>query len=444
MTSPSRGAARISAIWMIVVIVLFLFAIAFAFVAQSEYSGVQKDIAAARAETDAANSQWKDARDQIRAISTVLGWYDRGNASPSSNAETAKKALDDLKSTFTDLGTGDADFETAAPKIVAAYTQKVTELAQLRARVQSLESEVEAAHKATTDVTAKKDETIAQLRQQVADDAQQAKGTQQDLETRLAAAQQQLSDRDKDLRAAQAETQQQKRDYDQQLLAKDARINELSKVTSFAREPFNKYPDGKIIEVSNSLNMGWIDIGADQRLTRGTRFQVETGNPGDRRFKAMAEVVDVQANRAEVLFSQVADRYDPPVPGDVILNPLYDPKGGRNAVLVGRFSGAYNEPELKLLLERMGIHVQPALDRTTNFLIVGSELWTDPETNEPLEEPLQPSELPVFKNAEAQGVQIIPLQDIREFFRVDALAPAKGASTPQASSGSGTPSPAGL
>jgi hypothetical protein len=70
----------------------------------------------------------------------------------------------------------------------------------------------------------------------------------------------------------------------------------------------------------------------------------------------------------------------------------------------------------------MGIHVQPKVDITTHFLIVGSELWNDPETNQPLEEPLQVSDLPEYKEAEALGVQIIPLQDIREFFRAGAGA----------------------
>ena len=62
--------------------------------------------------------------------------------------------------------------------------------------------------------------------------------------------------------------------------------------------------------------------------------------------------------------------------------------------------------------------VQPKLELTTHFLIVGSALYRDPETNEPLEEPLEPSELAAYKDAEALGVQIIPLQDIREFFRI--------------------------
>ena len=175
-----------------------------------------------------------------------------------------------------------------------------------------------------------------------------------------------------------------------------------------------------IIEVSDALNLGWIDLGANQRLTRGMRFRVEGGPEGSRRFKGYADVVKVESNRAEVVFSEQVDRFDKIVPGDVLINRLYDPTGSRNAVLVGRFSGRFNEKELEVMLQRIGINVQEGLELTTHFIIVGSEMYTDPATNEPLEDPVQPQDTPVYRNAEAQGLQIIPLQDIQEFLRIGA------------------------
>jgi hypothetical protein len=175
-----------------------------------------------------------------------------------------------------------------------------------------------------------------------------------------------------------------------------------------------------VLEVSDRLGSGWIDIGANQRVVRGIVFEVRSSRSGDQDVKALAEVTDVKANSAEVRFTNIADRYSPPVAGDVVANRLYDPVGGRNAVLVGRFSGAYNEQDLKALLAKMGIVVQPGVDKTTHFLIVGSEIWNDPDTGEPLTEPRQPSDTPVYKQAESLGVQIIPLQDIRDHFRLGA------------------------
>jgi hypothetical protein len=92
----------------------------------------------------------------------------------------------------------------------------------------------------------------------------------------------------------------------------------------------------------------------------------------------MATVTNVEDRRAEVRFTEVADPYNPPVPGDVIYNPLYDPSGERTAVLAGRFSGQFNEAELKVLLSQMGITVQDKLTLDTDYLIVGSELYHGP------------------------------------------------------------------
>ena len=174
--------------------------------------------------------------------------------------------------------------------------------------------------------------------------------------------------------------------------------------------------DGKILAVSDGLSLGWIDLGSRNRLAIGTRFHVVGGKPGATGVKAWAEVTRVEAAQAEIIISEVSDPYNPVVAGDVVYNPLYDPIGGRNAVLVGRFSGAYNEKELRGLLAHIGVRVQGAVDETTDFIIVGLELYSD-EDGEPLEEPLEPSELPAFKNAVAMGVSVVELTDIRRYFK---------------------------
>jgi hypothetical protein len=85
-------------------------------------------------------------------------------------------------------------------------------------------------------------------------------------------------------------------------------------------------------------------------------------------------------------------------------------------VLAGRFAGQWNEAQLKALLSEMGITVQEELGLDTDYLIVGSELYADPETGEPLEESMPVSELAVYKDAEAKGVLILPIRDLRNYF----------------------------
>ena len=65
----------------------------------------------------------------------------------------------------------------------------------------------------------------------------------------------------------------------------------------------------------------------------------------------------------------------------------------------------------------MNITVTKGLERTTDFLIVGGEMYIDPENGQPLDTPVQPSELPIFKEAQAEGVQVVALKELRQYFR---------------------------
>ena len=70
---------------------------------------------------------------------------------------------------------------------------------------------------------------------------------------------------------------------------------------------------------------------------------------------------------------------------------------------------------LQVLLAGMGIEVQDELDFSTDYLIVGSDLFVD-EEGTPLDDPLSPTDLPVYKDAQANGVQIVPLTKLRSYF----------------------------
>ena len=192
-----------------------------------------------------------------------------------------------------------------------------------------------------------------------------------------------------------------------------ARFNSMSDKLKFLKEP--ESADGSLLAVAKGAQFGWIDVGAHQRVAAGMKFAVVSATLGSKTVKAVAEVTRTEPSRSEVRFTEVADPFDPPVVGDTIYNPLLDPKGLRNAVLVGRFS-VPSENEVRGLLANLGITVQPKIDNTTDYLIVGGEMYVDPEGNA-LETPLQPSETAVYKEAEAKGVAITPLKDLRAYFK---------------------------
>ena len=417
---PNSGVARISAMWLIVLVVLFLASIAFAFVAQGDRSAERDLKVEAREAARVAEARFQVELERKNQVSEVLGYFPAEAVDKFSNVEDAKAGIARLRDVFTDITPTDTTYESLINKMIAAYNAQASAIAERDTRIRTLEGEVQTTRASVDAITADKNEKISALETELADETQNAAQRQQELEDRLETANSNTAERDTELRTAQADLSAQRREWNLERQRYEAQINELARGMRFAKEPFSLYPDGKILEVSGKLPIAWINVGANHRLTRGTRFQVESGTPGSKRFKAWAEVIRVEADRAEVTLTDLVDRFDPVVAGDTIINPLYDPTGGRNAVLCGRFSGAFNERELTLLLERMGIVVQPGLELTTHFLIVGSELWADPETDEPLDDPIQPSELAIYKEAEAKGVQIIPLQDIRAFFRVDS------------------------
>jgi hypothetical protein len=228
-----------------------------------------------------------------------------------------------------------------------------------------------------------------------------------------------LGDTETDLTRVRGEMDDAARAARDRMSEYSARTKELGrKLEVFLREP--EKPDGSILSVSKDLNIGWINLGKRNRLFSGMGFTIVSGSPGTSYVKASAEVTSVQDDMAEIRITALRDPFDPPTIGDLIFNPLYDPRGGRNAVMLGRFSGTYNAGELEALLAEININVQSKLDKTTDFLIVGSEMYTD-EEGDPLDDPLQPSQTPVYKEAEAMGVQIVPVKIVRDFFRRTSL-----------------------
>lgn len=414
MYSPRRGAARISAVWMISVIVMFLVALAFGFIASDGEAQAKDSATNARADRDEAVARYDIERNAIRVLSEAIGFYDREAASARSDLDSVKSGYETLKGAFPEIDPSINNYEEAIPAIVSNYTARGRKIQELEGSIADLRSQVSVAQDNLRRLGSEKDGQISDLQRQLRDAEQAAQNSQANLERTLSSVRSDLADVENQRRASVIQLGSQERQARTAADSLRTRIKEQSKKLAFMKD--SETADGKILAVSDGLALAWIDLGATNRLALGTRFHVVGGRPGATEVKAWAEVTRVEATRAEVKIVEVVDPYDPVVAGDVVYNPLYDPIGGRNAVLVGRFSGAYNEKELRGLLAHIGVRVQDAVDETTDFIIVGLELYRD-EDGEPLEEPLEPSELPTFKNAVAMGVSVVELIDIRRYFK---------------------------
>lgn len=414
MKRSQRGAARVSVVWVIVFGILFLIGAAYGVLASQDTAQALKDTDAAKDAAKQSEDAQAEADRRVATLSKAVGWFDAQSATAQTDLNALKSDLDELKATFSDMGSDVATLQAALPIVKAAYNARVQEIRTLTDAKTQLEGEKKALEDGLRAAVAQKDTELENLRKQLNDEVNNGKQRESELESRVASLNTQRTELDAQLREQRGNLDKALRDFEAERQTFETKRKSDRKVLKFLEEP--AAADGEVLQVSQDVSLGWINIGAQQRLARGTIFDVRSGAPGQQRIKAMAEVTEVKADMAEVKFTNIADRFDPVVSGDEIFNPLFDPIGERRAALCGRFSGQFNEAELKILLANMGITVQPKLSIDTDYLIVGSELYVD-ETGQPLEEPLQPSELPVFKDAEASGVHIVSLDKLRSYFK---------------------------
>jgi hypothetical protein len=411
--ASQRGVTKVNIVWLIILITLLVFGLVFAFSANSEKADTmlrledaQKQLAAAKVSEDAASKQVSD-------ISRSFGFYDPNAPIPVANLESAKAAFESAKQTFSDAGVSVTDFEKLIPVAEQAYKARTREVQQLKDQLATLGTEKSTLESALRQASSAKDTQITGLQKQLEDATAAASREQSRLEAQIASLKSTNADVENSLKVARGEIDTQKRNLTNATIEYQARFTEMGNKLKFLKEP--ESADGTLLAVAKSAVVGWIDIGANQRVAAGMKFAVISGKLGSKNVKCIAEVTKTEPGRAEVMFTKVVDQFDPPVVGDLIYNPLLDPKGQRNAVLVGRFS-VPSENEVRGLLADLGITVQAKLDNTTDYLVVGGEMYVDLEGN-PLEEPLQPSETGVYKDAEAKGVAITPLKDLRAYFK---------------------------
>lgn len=409
-----RGAARISAVWLIVFLVVALVGAAFGWIAQQDAAQARSNQQAAVSDSAVAEARYEGERQVSRDISQIFGYFNPSEAGSRTVVDAAQNALESLKAAFTDMNSTTATFEDAVPVVIAQFSARGKAIGDLASQVTDLRSQITAARDNLTRVSSDKDDKIRELQQQLSDAENQARDTEADLQGRLAAAQADRNDKDSQLRSARGDIDDLERQSERDKTAATTRMAALAESLKFTKEP--EAADGEILAISKALGIGWINVGARNRVNRGTIFHIISGKPGSDFLKGWCRVIGVEETRAEVTFFNIVDQFRPIVPGDIIYNPVFDPTGARNAVLVGRFSGVYSERDLKLLLESIGITVQKRLDQETDYLIVGAEMYIG-EDGDPVEEPIQPSELPVYKEAQAQGTQILSIRDVRQYFK---------------------------
>ncbi len=95
-------------------------------------------------------------------------------------------------------------------------------------------------------------------------------------------------------------------------------------------------PDGEVIEVSNQLGYAWINLGKEDRLTRGVVFNVYAEVQGGRKLrKGKVEVIEVDKDIAKVAIQSTTDLLNPIAETDKIASPFYNRNEAPVFVLAG-------------------------------------------------------------------------------------------------------------
>lgn len=399
-----------SVIWLVGLVVAFLIAIVMFFLSNQQLTQALEE----RASVEKRNGELQTLNQSRTASflenSKVLGFADPANPGQS-NLDAASKGIVEAQKAIPDSDQSAKDYQSLVRSLIPIYAAKDARIKDLQTQLDAAQAESKALGARMNDALAAAETEKTGLRSQVQDTESRLNDTKTDLERQLGEAKESFKTADGKVNRLTQELADAKAGFDREKLELQTRMDEQGrKLNPFVKE--QERPDAKILEVSKDLGLGWIDIGSKQRLATGMKFRVVSGSHGSKAVKAWAEVTTVKGDMAEVRFFDQADPMDPPVSGDLVFNPLFDPRGERAALLIGRLDRNQLEP----LLKGMGIQVQTKLDKSTDFLIVGGEMYTD-ENSQPVETPIQPSDLPVYKDAVAQGVQIVLAKDLRQYFK---------------------------
>lgn len=140
-------------------------------------------------------------------------------------------------------------------------------------------------------------------------------------------------------------------------------------------------PDGRILTAVPGDKVVYINLGKKDSLTLGLKFGVysaQTGIPEDGRAKAQIEVASISDSSAECIITQIAPNAMV-MEGDLIANPIYDPKNPLTFVVAGEFDldrDGMNDRNGNLVIEdlvkKWGGKVTDELTPLTDFVVLGA------------------------------------------------------------------------
>lgn len=427
MHNRQSGAAHVPMMLFVILMVLFLGAVAFAYVQTSKNNELEGKVAALTNENAQDVGKIKIRDHYIEDIGGVIKLAGEYHGRPAAKEEYKGETLAGVPGVM-DPAAVQAKMDAHAQAMgvasaksldglfssdvaaLEALKKSVTEANDARDKIQGEKQAIDTSFKsAQTDHTKAEQDTKEQLAQ-----ARQAFEAQKAADkTTLDATNQSLREKtDEVSKVTEAAAAEKKH-----LLGEMGKL--LGQNTALQSKMALRNPpdvaDGKVIVARNGMNTAFIDLGRKDNLMSGTVFQVKnphTEKDSDK-VKALATVIKVEQERAEVQLTQVADPVGNPVrEGDELFNELYSPGEKRNIFLLGRFDYPVNKPELEKLLTRLGNKVYAKMEPGVDLVILGNVI-----PNAELDGTTPITDMPEYKTAVNLGVEMVPLRKIRDLIK---------------------------
>ncbi|MBI3818915.1 MAG: hypothetical protein HY286_09520 [Planctomycetes bacterium] len=403
---PERGASYVSVWWPIVFGLMFLVAVVMAWVQADKATKTDARNVQLESDKKIAENRTLDVQTKTRAFAEKTGYKkDADGVVEAVDADIAdiKKALGkDAPATGTIQDLMQVVLKLAQQR-AEAVTQRDGDLKKKDDQIASLNGDV----KTTRDGLQKQlDQANSDARDKQSSDASRIQNLEAQVTQKDSAAQ----ESQKNLAAATEKHDKEIADINKKYNLVEAKNADLNTKLAFLRAPST--PKGRIVDASDALPIAYIDIGERDRVVGGMRFEVcDYDNNRRLRSKGFCEVTSVEGSMSRVRLETI-DKNNPIGKDDVILNPLFDPKGERRAVLVGRFplaSGGKKGVEQKL--GDLGIKIAAAVDQSIDYLIVGDPEYTNTGDKQDLDSD------PQVVAAAKLGTLRYSLRELEGFFR---------------------------
>jgi NAD-dependent DNA ligase len=407
MTHRERGA--INAVWFVFVIVLFLGAMGALYMQNQELTRAREAEKRAIAEQERADATAQNEVAQHQALSVLVGFRAEGARLSSQPSITTK--INEVRDRFPgDIGQSDSTLESIIDRLRAiaernertANEQQNNAATELAAR--------NAAESSRNSANASLQEQLDQANRDLADSRNTLTQQQSAADTRAADLQRLVDDATVQKNEAEAAHQKALSEVKGEADAAKSRVNSLAEKLKIHGSDENPWAvDGKIGSVGANTGLVFVDIGSQDLLRAGVKFDVfRFGKGGELIKKGAIEIRETFKDYSRAGILSEVNPLDPISEGDVVANPHFSRNRTKVFALLGNFP-AYGREFLAQRLRDLGCEVQDTVTSSTDFLVLG-EKSSEPDAPELTDDPS-------YKLAKDTGVQIFKLSDIERFLR---------------------------